>query len=102
MITKTWSRWGTPVGTSPSLANMGADNMAKASPRAAAFLNISFTFLSREAGIAAAPGRRARARPAVLWNLSIAGGLQQCENLVNTTSNDIAGFRVCGSFQIAR
>src|ERR1700691_1120218 len=57
MITKTWSRCGMPFGASPSLANMGADNSANASPKAAAFLNIEISFflrLSQDAGIAAA------------------------------------------------
>jgi hypothetical protein len=39
----------------------------------------------REAGIAAALGRRGRARPAVLWNPAIAAALRECENWVNVT-----------------
>jgi hypothetical protein len=50
---------------------------------AAAFFNISFTFLHREAGIAATPGTQSGlARPAVLWKPGIAGELQCSENLV--------------------
>jgi hypothetical protein len=44
---------------------------------------MSITFLLREAGIAAALGRRGPARPAVLWCLPIAAGLKECKNLVN-------------------
>src|SRR5579862_1165174 len=83
-MTNTWSRCGTPLGPSPSLASIGAANRTNERPKAAAFLNMTFTFLFREAGIAAAlRTQRGPARPAVLWCAVIAARLQSCKISVN-------------------
>src|SRR6202035_4248722 len=75
-----------PLGTSPSLANIGPAIKENASPTAAVFLNIGVTFLFREAGLPPLGGRRALARPAILWNPAIAAGLQKCEISVNAAA----------------
>jgi hypothetical protein len=62
---------------------------------------MSVTFLFREAGIAATLGRRGLARPAVLWNLVIATGLQQCENLVNVAPQNKVELPDSFSFRMA-
>jgi hypothetical protein len=54
---------------------------------------MSITFLFREAGIAAAQGRRGLARPAVLWNPGIEAGLKTCKNLVNVAAINKAIFQ---------
>jgi len=53
---------------------------------------MTITSLLREAGIAATLGRRGLARPAILWNLVIAGWLQQCKNSVNVTPQKARSF----------